>query len=119
MDITNISLYGVSLPLFIMVAVGLAKKLGFPIKFAPHLAAGIGIGGGIAVAITAGLPIVWGIMAGVFLGAVACGVYSQGKSPAADTSSDTESINTVGLNESLINEFKEAVIDVLHKTTSA
>ena len=82
MNIDNITLYDMSIPLFIIVAVGLAKKLGFPTKFAPHLAAGLGIAGGVAVAITTGKPIIQGLMAGIFLGAVACGVYSQGKSPS-------------------------------------
>ena len=84
MDITNLALYGVSLPLFIQVAVGLAKKVGFPTQYAPHLSAGIGIASGVAVAIVEGHPILWGILAGVFLGAVACGVYdaSGGKDKA-------------------------------------
>lgn len=79
MDVMNLALYGVSLPSFILVAVGLAKTLGMPSKYAPHLSAGLGICGGIAVAIVNSQPILWGIMAGVFLGAIACGIYKQAK----------------------------------------
>ena len=79
MDVTNLAIYGISLPTFIMVAVGLAKTVGLPSDYAPHLSAGLGIAGGIAVAVTTGQPILWGIMAGVFLGAVACGIYKQAK----------------------------------------
>ena len=80
MDVTNLALYGISLPLFIQVAVGLVKKLGFPTRYAPHLSAGLGILGGIGVAIVESQPILYGAMAGIFLGAVACGVYDAGKS---------------------------------------
>jgi len=80
MDVTNLAICGVSLPLFIQVAVGLAKKLGFPTSYCPHLSAGLGIAGGIAVAIIGGQPIYYGVVAGVMLGGLACGVYdaSQG-----------------------------------------
>lgn len=79
MDVTNLALYGISLPSFILVAVGLAKTLGMPSKFAPHLSAGLGVAGGIAVSVVEGQPILYGIMAGVFLGAMACGIYKQAK----------------------------------------
>jgi len=79
MDVSSLALYGLPIPTFIMVAVGLAKTLGMPSDYAPHLSAGLGIAGGIAVAITTGQPILWGIMAGVFLGAMACGIYKQAK----------------------------------------
>lgn len=62
-----------------MVAVGLAKTLGLPSKYAPHLSATLGMAGGIAAAATSGKPILWGVLAGVFLGAAACSIYDQGK----------------------------------------
>lgn len=79
MDVTNLALYGISLPSFILVAVGLAKTLGMPSKYAPHLSAGLGIAGGVTVAVVTAQPILWGVMAGVFLGAMACGIYKQAK----------------------------------------
>ena len=88
MDVSSLALYGLPIPTFIMVAVGLAKTLGMPSDYAPHLSAGLGIAGGIAVAITTGQPILWGIMAGVFLGAMACGIYKQAKG-VADTTETT------------------------------
>lgn len=75
MDISTLTICGVSIPLFIQVVIGLAKKLGFPTKFAPHLAAIIGMGCGAGVAIIGAQPWYYGVMAGVFLGAAACGVY--------------------------------------------
>lgn len=79
MDVANLALYGISLPSFIMITVGLAKTLGMPTKYAPHFSAFLGVGGGIAVAVTTSQPILWGIMAGVLLGALACGIYTQAK----------------------------------------
>jgi len=81
MDVSTLAICGVSIPLFIQVAIGLAKKLGFPTQYAPHLSAGIGIVCGVGVALIGSLPWYYGVMAGVFLGAAACGVYdaSTGK----------------------------------------
>lgn len=79
MDVTNLALYGISLPSFILVAVGLAKTLGLPSRYAPHLSAVLGVAGGILVAVETGQPIGYGIMAGVLLGATACGIYKQAK----------------------------------------
>ncbi len=79
MDVTNIALCGVSLAVFIQVAVGMAKALGMPVKYAKYMSAGLGILGGIAVAVTEGQSILYGLIAGVFVGAAACGVYDQGK----------------------------------------
>ena len=81
MDLNSLAIGGVSLPLLIQVAVGLAKKMGFPSSYCPHLSAGLGIIGGIGVALIGGQPIYYGVVAGVMLGGLACGIYdaSQGK----------------------------------------
>ena len=81
MDVSTLTICGISVPLFIQVAVGLAKKLGFPTKYAPHLSAGIGMVCGIGIAVIGSYAWYYGAMAGVFLGAAACGVYdaSSGK----------------------------------------
>ncbi len=92
MDVNNLTICGVALPLLILVAVGMAKKLGFPTAYCPHLAAGLGLIGAIAVAIIGGQPIYYGIVAGIMLGGTACGVYDAAKGSIATT--DTPSTTT-------------------------
>ncbi len=79
MDVSTLAICGVSLPLLIQVAVGLAKKLGFPTTYCPHLSVGLGIMGGIAVAVIGKQPFYYGIVAGVMLGGLTCGVYDAGQ----------------------------------------
>ncbi|MEQ8175705.1 MAG: hypothetical protein ABRQ26_11625 [Syntrophomonadaceae bacterium] len=67
------------MPLLIQVAVGLAKKLGFPTAYCPHLAAGLGIVGAVAVVLIAGQPFYYGIVAGIMLGGLSCGIYDASK----------------------------------------
>jgi hypothetical protein len=81
MDVNALTIGGVSLLVLIQITVGLAKKLGFPTGYCPHLAAGLGIAGGIGIAIIGGQPIYLGIIGGLITSAIACGVYdgSQGQ----------------------------------------
>jgi hypothetical protein len=83
----GMALGGVALPTLIQVAVGLAKKLGFPTTYCPHLAAGLGLIGGIAVSLIGGQPIYYGIVAGIMLGALACGIYDASQGSKSNTSS--------------------------------
>ena len=87
MDISTLAICGISLVSIIQITVGLAKKLGFPTKYCPHLSAGLGLIGGITIAIIGGQPIYYGIIAGIVGGATACGVYDQatGKITASTT----------------------------------
>ena len=85
MDISTMVICGVSVPLFIQVVIGLAKKLGFPTKYAPHLSAGIGIICGVGVAVIGSQPWYYGVIAGIFLGAMACGVYDASTGKVIDT----------------------------------
>lgn len=92
MNYTTMALGGVSLPLLIQVVVGLAKKLGFPTAFCPHLAAGVGLVGAVAVVLIAGQPFYYGIVAGIMLGGLSCGIYDASKGTSTtDTAVD---INT-------------------------
>lgn len=79
MDVTNLAICGISIPLFIQITVGLAKKLNFPSKFCPHLSAGIGLVCGVGFAFINAQPWYFGAMAGIMLGALACGVYDGSK----------------------------------------
>jgi len=87
MDLNTLAIGGVSLPLLIQVIVGLAKKLGFPTAYCPHLSVFSGLIGGIAVAIIGGQPVYYGVVAGIMLGGLACGIYdaSQGGSDKTNT----------------------------------
>ena len=80
MEIKELLICGLPVPLFIQICVGLAKKLNFPSKYAPHLSAGIGMVCGVLLAVTGNFPIYYGIGAGVLLGAIACGTYDAAKS---------------------------------------
>ena len=89
MDVSTLAICGVSVPLFIQVAVGLAKKLGFSTKYAPHLAAGLGMVCGIGIAEIGSYAWYYGAMAGVFLGAAACGVYDASTGKVVEDTTST------------------------------
>jgi len=80
----TLSLYGLAIPLIVQVSVGWAKSLGFPTRFAPHLASALGIACAVTAAILNGQPILWGVIAGVFLGAIASGAYDAALGRPAD-----------------------------------
>jgi len=86
MDVSTLAIGGVSLPLLIQVAIGLAKKLGFPTGYCPHLSVGLGIIGGIGVAIIGSQPWYYGVVAGVMLGGLTCGIYDAGQGNVTDAS---------------------------------
>lgn len=85
LDYNAILLYGIPVLALIIGLVRVARELGLPSRFAPAAALGLGILGGVAVAYQQGMEYVGGIVIGIALGLMACGVYDQGKvSGAAD-----------------------------------
>lgn len=75
--LTTLTIYGFSIPLIILVVVGYSKRMGVSTDYAPYVSAAVGIICCIAVALTEGRPIFWGVIAGVLLGALASGIYDQ------------------------------------------
>ena len=79
MDFNSVLLYGIPVLALIIGLVKVAREMGLPSKFAPAVALGLGIIGGIAVAYQNGMDPVAGVVIGIALGLMACGVYDQGK----------------------------------------
>lgn len=90
MDVNTLAIGGVSLPLLIQVAIGLAKKLGFPTDYCPHLSVALGMIGAVGIAIIGSLPWYYGIVAGVMLGGLTCGIYDAGQGKLVASSDDTK-----------------------------
>lgn len=79
MDYNSVLLYGIPVLALIIGLVKVAREMGLPSKFAPAAALGLGIIGGIAVAYQNGMAPVGGVVIGIALGLMACGIYDQGK----------------------------------------
>jgi small basic protein len=79
MDYNSILLYGIPVLALVIGLVRVAREMGLPSRFAPAAALGLGVLGGVAVAYQQGLDPVAGIVIGIALGLMACGVYDQGK----------------------------------------
>ena len=79
MELNAILLYGIPVLALIIGLVKVAREMGLPSKFAPAASLGLGIVGGIAVAYQNGMEPVGGIVIGIALGLMACGIYDQGK----------------------------------------
>ena len=79
MELNAILLYGIPVLALIIGLVKVAREMGLPSKFAPAVALGLGVVGGIAVAYQNGMAPVGGVVIGIALGLMACGIYDQGK----------------------------------------
>ncbi len=79
MDYNSILLYGIPVLALIIGLVKVAREMGLPSKFAPAAALGMGIIGGVAVTYQNGMDPVGGVVIGIALGLMACGIYDQGK----------------------------------------
>jgi len=79
MDYNSVLLYGIPVLALIIGLVKVAREMGLPSKFAPAAALGLGVVGGVAVAYQNGMDPVGGVVIGIALGLMACGIYDQGK----------------------------------------
>ena len=82
MDITQYALYGIPVITGVITLVKVAREAGLSSKYAPALSIGLGALGGVAVAAQQGYQILSGVVAGVMIGAAACGIYDAGKKSA-------------------------------------
>ena len=79
MDYNSVLLYGIPVLALIIGLVKVAREMGLPSKFAPAAALGLGVVGGVTVAYQNGMAPVGGVVIGIALGLMACGIYDQGK----------------------------------------
>lgn len=79
MDLSPILLYGIPVLALIIGLVRVIRELGLPSKFAPAVALALGIIGGVAVAYQNAMEPISGVVMGIALGLMACGIYDQGK----------------------------------------
>lgn len=79
MDLNPILLYGIPVLALIIGLVRVIRELGLPSKFAPAAALALGIIGGVTVAHQNGMEPIAGVVIGIALGLMSCGIYDQGK----------------------------------------
>jgi len=79
MDLSIYLIYGVPALTLVIGLVKLFRETGLPSKYAPLVSLGIGILAGIAVALTNGQTILYGIVLGIIFGLSSSGVYDIGK----------------------------------------
>lgn len=78
-DIGSYLIYGVPALTLTLAIVKLARVAGMPSKYAPVISIGSNLIAGMGWASTQGEPLGAGIVAGILLGASACGVYDAAK----------------------------------------
>jgi hypothetical protein len=79
MDLSIYLIYGVPALALVIGLVKLFREVGLPSKFAPLVSLGIGVLTGIAVAVTSGQTILYGVILGICFGLSASGIYDIGK----------------------------------------
>lgn len=79
MDITQYLVYGVPAIAVVMAGVKVAREAGLPSKYAPATSLGLGVVTGLMMASQNGDQWMAGVVAGVLIGASACGIYDAGK----------------------------------------
>lgn len=79
MDYTTYALYGIPVITLVIALVKVARDAGLPSKYAPVASIALGALGGVGVALQQGDPVVTGFVAGIVIGATACGIYDAGK----------------------------------------
>lgn len=79
MDITQYLVYGVPAIAIVIALIKVARETGLPSKYAPAASLGLGVATGITMANQNGDPLATGVVAGVMIGASACGIYDAGK----------------------------------------
>ena len=79
MDATQYLVYGVPAIVVVIALVKVARETGLPSKYAPAASLGMGVVTGLVMASSNGDPWMAGVVAGVMIGASACGIYDAGK----------------------------------------
>jgi|GEM_PF-1962179 len=78
-DAAQYLVYGVPAVAIVITGVKVARDTGLPSKYAPVTSLGLGVATGLIVASQNGDPWMAGVVAGVMIGASACGIYDAGK----------------------------------------
>lgn len=79
MALETYALYGIpALPLIVGL-INLLKYTGLPSKFAPLMSLCLGVLVGVGIAFTQGDPMLQGVVTGVALGLISCGMYDVAK----------------------------------------
>ena len=76
---TQFLVYGLPAITIVIAFVKVLREVGLPTRFAPSVSLAAGLVLGLLIAFDSGQSIPYGIIAGVLIGASACGVYDVGK----------------------------------------
>lgn len=79
MDITQYAVYGIPAIALVIGLVKVAREVGLSSKYAPVASVGLGVVAGVVMANQNGDPIIAGVVTGIAVGLMACGVYDVGK----------------------------------------
>lgn len=79
MDISTLTIGGISVIALIIGLVKVAREAGLPSKYAPVASVGLGIFFGVSAALYASSAVYLGAIGGIAAGLLSCGLYDIGK----------------------------------------